>query len=88
MHGNGIATWIETATDEVLRVEEGSLYTALYPRVLKGWITGEWGSSANNRGATFYQLTTAGEREFAEQATGWLRLSNAVSRAITSRAPR
>jgi transcriptional regulator len=84
MHGYGIATWIETATDEVLRVEEGSLYPALYRMVRKGWIKGEWGSSENNRRAKFYRLTRAGEREFAEQATGWHRLSNAVSRAITS----
>jgi PadR family transcriptional regulator PadR len=84
MHGYGIATWIESATDEVLRVEEGSLYPALYRMVQKGWIKGEWGSSENNRRAKFYRLTKAGEREFAEQATGWLRLSKAVSRAVTS----
>jgi PadR family transcriptional regulator PadR len=84
MHGYGIATWIETATDAVLCVEEGSLYPALYRMVRKGWIKGEWGSSENNRRAKFYRLTKAGEREFAEQATGWLRLSNAVSRAIGS----
>jgi transcriptional regulator len=84
MHGYGIATWIESATDEVLRVEEGSLYPALYRMVQKGWIKGEWGSSENNRRAKFYRLTKAGEREFTEQATGWFRLSSAVSRAVTS----
>jgi PadR family transcriptional regulator PadR len=88
MHGYGIATWIETATDEVLRVEEGSLYPALYRMVQKRWIKGEWGVSENNRRAKFYRLTKAGEREFAEQSTGWLRLSDAVSRAVTSGAPR
>ncbi len=84
MHGYGIASWIETATDDVLRVEEGSLYPALYRMVQKGWIKGEWGISENNRRAKFYRLTPAGEREYAEQASGWLRLSRAVSRAITS----
>ena len=83
MHGYGIATWIEAATDEVLRVEEGSLYPALYRMVQKRWIKGEWGSSDNNRRAKFYRLTPAGEREFEEQASGWLRLSQAVSRAVT-----
>jgi transcriptional regulator len=83
MHGYGIATWIEAATDEVLRVEEGSLYPALYRMVQKRWIKGEWGNSENNRRAKFYRLTPAGEREFEEQASGWLRLSQAVSRAVT-----
>jgi PadR family transcriptional regulator, regulatory protein PadR len=88
MHGFGIATWIETATDEVLRVEEGSLYPALYRMVQKKWIKGEWGLSENNRRAKFYRLTKAGEREFQEQASGWLRLSDAVSRAVTGGEPR
>ena len=83
MHGYGIASWIETATDDVLRVEEGSLYPALYRMVQKRWIKGEWGVSDNNRRAKFYQLTPAGEREFEQQASGWLRLSRAVSRAVT-----
>ena len=88
MHGYGIATWIQTATDDVLRVEEGSLYPALYRMVKKRWIKGEWGSSENNRRAKFYRLTKAGEREFEEQSTGWMRLSDAVSRAVASGAGR
>ena len=83
MHGYGIATWIEDATDDVLCVEEGSLYPALYRMLRKGWIAAEWGVSDNNRRAKFYRLTKAGEREFAQQATGWVRLSDAVSRAMT-----
>ena len=84
MHGYGIASWIETATDDVLRVEEGSLYPALYRMVQKRWIKGEWGVSENNRRAKFYRLTPSGEREFEQQAHGWLRLSDAVSRAVTT----
>jgi PadR family transcriptional regulator PadR len=84
MHGYGIASWIETATGDVLSVEEGSLYPALYRMVQKRWIKGEWGVSDNNRRAKFYRLTTSGEREFAQQASGWLRLSDAVSRAVTA----
>src|ERR687889_888670 len=84
MHGYGIASWIETATDDVLSVEEGSLYPALYRMVQKRWIKGDWGVSENNRRAKFYHLTPAGQKEFEQQATGWLRLSNAVSRAVTT----
>ena len=86
MHGFGIASWIETATGDVLRVEEGSLYPALYRMVHKGWIKGEWGASENNRRAKFYELTPAGRREFEVQSNGWLRLARAVSRAVTSTA--
>lgn len=82
MHGYGIAAWIETATEDVLRVEEGSLYPALYRMAKKGWIKGEWGVSENNRKAKFYRLTKAGRRQFEEQASGWARLSGAVSRAV------
>ena len=84
MHGYGIASWIETATDDVLCVEEGSLYPALYRMVRKGWIKGGWGVSDNNRRAKFYKLTPAGQREFEQQTHGWLRLSHAVSRAVTA----
>jgi transcriptional regulator len=82
MHGYGIAEWIETATDDVLRVEEGSLYPALYRMAKKGWIKGEWGVSENNRKAKFYRLTKAGRKQFEEQSVGWERLSGAVSRAV------
>ncbi len=84
MHGYGIASWIETATDDVLCVEEGSLYPALYRMVRKGWIKGGWGVSDNNRRAKFYTLTPAGERECGQQTRGWLRLSQAISRAVTA----
>jgi transcriptional regulator len=84
MHGYGIARWIETATQDVLRVEEGSLYPALYRMIRKGWLKGEWGTSGNNRRAKFYRLTKAGQRELEEQTTGWTRLSHAVSRAVTA----
>jgi transcriptional regulator len=84
MHGYGIARWIETATGDVLRVEEGSLYPALYRMIRKGWLKADWGTSENNRRAKFYRLTPAGKRELEQQAHGWLRLSDAVSRAVTA----
>lgn len=87
MHGYGIASWIEKTTDDVLSVEEGSLYPALYRMARKDWIRGEWGISENNRRAKYYSLTRAGERQLSEQAMGWERLSGAVSRAVATGTP-
>ena len=87
MHGYGIAQWIETATDDVLRVEEGSLYPALYRMTKKGWIKGEWGVTENNRRAKYYSLTEEGRRQFREQLSGWGRLAAAVSQAVTASQP-
>lgn len=85
MHGYGIASWIESATDDVLSVEEGSLYPALYRMTRKGWIKAEWGLSENNRRAKYYRLTTEGRRQFRDQTTGWHRFSAAVHQAVTSK---
>ena len=84
MHGYGIASWIESATDDVLSVEEGSLYPALYRMARKGWIRPEWGTSENNRRAKFYHLTAEGEHQFREQRSGWLRFAAAVSQAVAA----
>ena len=84
MHGYGIASWIESATGDVLRVEEGSLYPALYRMTRKGWIKGTWGTSENNRRAKFYQLTAEGRRQLRDQTDGWARFAGAVSRAVTT----
>ena len=88
MHGYGVASWIEEATGDVLRVEEGSLYPALYRMTRKGWIAGEWGTSENNRKAKYYRLTSEGRRQYRDQTSGWQRFAAAVSLAIgTTRAP-
>ena len=84
MHGYGIASWIESATGDVLKVEEGSLYPALYRMSGKGWIRGEWGVSENNRRAKYYQLTSEGRAQLKEQVTGWQRLAGAVSQAVSA----
>jgi transcriptional regulator len=81
-HGYGIARWIEEATDDALRVEEGSLYPALHRLAVKGWVESEWGVSENNRRAKFYRLTVAGRRELAEKTRGWERTVELVSRAL------
>ena len=82
MHGYGIARWIETATGDVLRVEEGSLYPALYRMIRKGWIKGEWGASDNNRRAKFYALTRKGRAELDSQTSAWRRLTLAVGQVL------
>ena len=84
MHGYGIAEWIEHVTADVLRVEEGSLYPALYRMAKKGWITAEWGLSDNNRRAKYYRLTAEGRRQYREQSSGWQRFAAAVDKAVSS----
>jgi transcriptional regulator len=81
-HGYAIASWIERATDDVLRVEEGSLYPALYRMTRKGWIEGHWGLSENNRRAKYYRLTDEGREQLRAQGSGWHRLAAAVSKAM------
>ena len=82
MHGYGIASWIESATDDVLSVEEGSLYPALYRMARKGWIEAEWGVSENNRRAKFYSLTRPGRKHLEKELETWTRLSSAINLVI------
>jgi PadR family transcriptional regulator, regulatory protein PadR len=84
MHGYGIASWIESVTSDALRVEEGSLYPALYRMAGKGWITAEMGLSENNRRAKYYRLTAEGKRQLRKQTSGWQRFAAAVDKAITN----
>lgn len=81
-HGYGIARWIEETTDDVLRVEEGSLYPALRRLEDKGFVASDWGLSDNNRRARFYTLTTAGRAHLRTEAAAWARLSLAMSRVM------
>jgi PadR family transcriptional regulator, regulatory protein PadR len=85
-HGYGIARWIEEATEDALRVEEGSLYPALHRMERKGWIEAEWGASENNRKAKYYRLTSAGRAEFRAKTRGWSRLVAVVGKALASTA--
>ena len=82
LHGYRIAQRIKDLSDDVLRVEEGSLYPALYRMEQKGLIESEWGVSDNNRQARFYKLTRKGRREMQAEAASWDRLSTAVSRVL------
>src|ERR1700722_18986469 len=82
MHGHGIAQFIGTVSDEVLRVEEGSLYPALHRLEVDGIIASEWGQSENNRRAKFYSLTPLGRKQLAKESEKWNRLSGAIARVM------
>jgi PadR family transcriptional regulator len=82
MHGYGIAERIRQMSDEVLTVEEGSLYPALQRLQLQGLIASEWGHSINNRRARYYRLTRAGRRQLGESETSFARLVDAITRVM------
>jgi PadR family transcriptional regulator, regulatory protein PadR len=74
-HGYAIARWIEDITGDTLRIEEGSLYPALYRMERRGWIEAEWGLSENNRKVKFYRLTAAGRERLAVETAQWSRFT-------------
>ena len=81
-HGFAIARWIEQATNDVLRIEEGSLYPALHRLHARGWISAEWGTSENNRRAKFYALTSKGRTQLRVESATWTRFAHAVFAAL------
>ena len=81
-HGYGIAQRIHQLSDDVLRIEEGSLYPALYRMEEQGLIASEWRTTENNRRAKFYKLTRKGWRAAEAELEGWRRLSHAVARVL------
>lgn len=82
LHGYGVGQRIRQMSDDVLRVEEGSLYPALYRIERQGWITSEWGLSENNMRAKFYSLTRAGRKQLELETEHWERLAGAVFRVM------
>ncbi len=82
MHGYGIAQRIHEAVEDLLKVEDGSLYPALYRMEERGWISSEWGASENNRRAKYYKLTRAGRQQLAAQSVNWDRISRAVMKVL------
>ncbi|MBI3494161.1 MAG: PadR family transcriptional regulator [Acidobacteria bacterium] len=81
-HGYGIAGEIQTISDEVLRVEEGSLYPALHRMEHLGWITAGWQTTSNNRRARLYRITRAGQKRLDEEQAKWDRLTKAVGKVL------
>ncbi len=82
MHGYGVGQRIELLAEEMLKVEEGSLYPALYRLEERGWVKSEWGTSENNRRARFYSLTAAGRRRLGVEEENWRRLVLAVGKVM------
>ena len=82
LHGYGIAQYIRQVSDDVLRVEEGSLYPALQRLQLKGWVTSEWALTENNRRARYYRLTPLGRRQLAAESASYDRLIEAIARVM------
>jgi transcriptional regulator len=82
MHGWGISQRIQELSREVLKVNQGSLYPALYRLQSRGWIASEWGASDNNRRARFYSLTRSGTRQLEAETANWERLLGAVTRIL------
>ena len=82
LHGYAITQRIQAASEDLLRVEEGSLYPALHRMEQEGWIKAEWGVSETNRRARFYSLTATGRKQLAQEEQNWSRLTNAVGMVL------
>ena len=82
LHGYGIAKYILQVTDEVLRVEEGSLYPALQRMLIKGWVKAEWVQSGPKRRARVYRLTPAGRKQLSVEVSEYSRVNGAIARVI------
>lgn len=82
MHGFGIGQRIQQLADDMLRVEEGTLYPALYRIEQSGWIASTWGTSENNRRARFYRLTRAGRKQLGVEESRWTHVVLAISKVM------
>jgi transcriptional regulator len=82
MHGYGIAQRIHQTVDDLLKIEDGSLYPALYRMEERGWVTSTWDVSENNRRAKFYKLTRAGRKQLEAECANWERVSQAITRIL------
>ena len=82
LHGYAITAHIHSVSEELLRVEEGSLYPALHRMEQEGWIRAEWGTTEKNRSARFYSLTAKGHRQLDAEEASWRRLTEGVDRVI------
>lgn len=82
LHGYGIARRIEQLSEELLRLNEGTVYASLLRLAQKGWIRSQWGASENNRKARFYSITRAGRKQLAREAESWERISGVIGRVL------
>ncbi len=82
MHGYGIARKLRTLTDDALRIEEGSLYPALYRMERSGWVEASWGKNENNRRVRIYEITAEGRNQLEAEITGWEAFTTAVAKVV------
>ena len=82
MHGYAITSHIQRISENLLRVEEGSLYPALHRMEQDGWLRAEWGTTEKNRDARFYSLTAKGRKQLAQEQESWSRLTEGVARVL------
>jgi transcriptional regulator len=83
MHGWGITLHVQQISNDILRVEEGSLYPALHRMEQAGWVSAEWGISENNRRARYYRLTIVGRKQLAKEEESWHQLTGAVALVLS-----
>ncbi|MFT3781512.1 MAG: PadR family transcriptional regulator [Nibricoccus sp.] len=83
MHGFGISVRIRQMSDDVLQVEQGSLYPAIYRLEHKGWLKAEWGVSENNRKARFYEITASGRKHLVGETNNWVHVSAAINAVLS-----
>jgi transcriptional regulator len=83
VHGFGIARRIEQLSEDVLKLNEGTVYTSLLRLQQQGWIASEWGTSDNNRKARFYSITRRGTKQLAVQTENWARISGVIGRVLS-----
>jgi PadR family transcriptional regulator, regulatory protein PadR len=82
LHGYGIARRIEQISEEALQINQGPIYASLVRLLQRGWISGAWGASENNRKAKFYSITRAGRKRLAAEAENWERISGVIGRVL------
>ena len=82
LHGYGIARRIEQISEDALQINQGTIYASLVRLLQKGWISGAWGTSENNRKAKFYSITRAGRKQLHAEAQNWERISSVIGRVL------
>lgn len=87
LHGYGIARRIEQLSEELLRLNEGTVYASLLRLAQKGWIRSEWGASENKRKARFYSITKAGRKQLTRETESWERIATVIGRVLRLESP-
>jgi PadR family transcriptional regulator len=85
MHGFGLSRWIQHTTEDLLQVEEGSLYPALYRMENRGWIKAQWALTENGRRAKYYRLTARGRKQLDAESESWAQLTGAIGKIMAAR---